>query len=142
MTIRVHTAVTGEPLATDAAWAFVADPGAGAVVVFTGTVRDHADGRSVSGLTYEAWTTLAERRLREVADALAARWPELCAVWLTHRVGSLAIGEPSVVVAVSAPHRAEAFTAARHGIDTLKETVPIWKHEHWADGASHWPGTD
>ena len=73
---------------------------------------------------------------REVAD----RWP-VCAVWMEHRVGSLAVGDDAVIVAVSAPHRDEAFEAGRYGIDTLKAEVPIWKREHWAAGGTHWPGT-
>ncbi|MBW3604147.1 MAG: molybdenum cofactor biosynthesis protein MoaE [Actinobacteria bacterium] len=142
MNARVHTAITHEPLSSDAAHAFVGDPGAGAVVVFTGTVRNHADGRDVSGLTYEAYEEQARTRLAAVADEVVAAWPSVLAVWMTHRLGGLAIGEPSVVVAVSAAHRGEAFAAARQGIDTLKSTVPIWKQEHWADGGAHWPGTD
>jgi molybdopterin synthase catalytic subunit len=142
MTARVHTAITSEPLAIEPAHAFVADPRAGAAVVFTGMVRDHAEGRSVAGLTYEAFEEQAASELGTVAGEIVAKWPSVRAVWMIHRVGALAIGEPSVVVAVSADHRGEAFAAARHGIDTLKETVPIWKREHWSDGSAHWPGTD
>ena len=142
MAPRVHTAITHDPLSVATAHAFVSDPGAGAVVVFTGTVRDHADGRSVSGLSYEAYEQPAADRLAELADDVAGTWPSVRAVWMTHRLGALAIGEPSVVVGVSAAHRDEAFAAARYGIDTLKASVPIWKQEHWADGGAHWPGTD
>lgn len=142
MTVRLHTRLTAEPLSVDAAYRFAADPAAGATVVFVGSVRDHAEGRPVSGLDYEAYAEQAEPQLEAVASALVADRPEVLAVWLEHRTGTLAIGEPSVVVAVSAGHRAEAFAAARQGIDTLKETVAIWKQEHWADGGSHWPGTD
>lgn len=142
MTVRVHTAVTDAPLLIEPAWSFACDPGSGAVVVFTGTVRDHADGRAVAGLTYEAWTAQAAARLASLADEVAATWPQVRAVWMEHRVGALAVGEPSVVVAVSSDHRGDAFAAARYGIDTLKHTVPIWKQEHWADGGDHWPGTD
>lgn len=142
MTARIHTAITHEPLSTEAAHAFVGDPAAGAAVVFTGTVRDHADDRAVAGLTYEAYEEQARIRLAAVADDVVGSWPAVRAVWMTHRLGPLAIGEPSVVVGVSSAHREEAFAAARHGIDTLKSTVPIWKQEHWADGGVHWPGTD
>ncbi len=142
MTARVHTAITLEPLSVDSAHAFVNDPGAGAVVVFTGTVRDHADGRSVSGLSYEAYEAPAADRLSEVACDVVGKWPSVRAVWMAHRLGALAVGEPSVVVGVSAAHRDEAFAAARYAIDTLKATVPIWKQEHWADGGAHWPGAD
>lgn len=142
MSPRVHTAITHDPLSTEAAHAFVGDPAAGAVVVFTGTVRDHAEGRAVAGLTYEAYEEQARTRLTAVADNLGASWPAVRAIWMTHRLGALAIGEPSVVVGVSAAHREEAFGAARDGIDTLKSTVPIWKQEHWTAGGTHWPGTD
>jgi molybdopterin synthase catalytic subunit len=138
---RVHSQITEHPLSTSAATEFVADPAAGAVVVFSGTVRDHSDGRGVAGLSYEAWADRAADGLAGLAREVGERWPEVRAVWLEHRVGDLAIGEPSVVVAVSAGHRPEAFEAARWAIDTLKETVPIWKKEHWSDGGAHWPGT-
>lgn len=115
-------------------WAVV--PGCGGVVVFSGTVRDHAEGRDgVDHLTYEAYAKPAEARLRELAGDLRRRWPELGRVALLHRVGTLAVTEVAVIVAVSAPHRVEAFEACRHGIDTLKATVPIWKHESWRDGS-------
>jgi molybdopterin synthase catalytic subunit len=139
---RLHWRLTDEPLSTADAHAFVADPGAGGTVVFTGTVRNHAEGRPVSGMVYEAFTERAEAQLAAIAREVADGWPEARAVWVEHRVGDLGIGEASVVVAVSAPHRDQAFAAARHGIDTLKVTAAIWKQEHWADGSSHWPGTD
>jgi len=141
MSARVHTSIGPDPLEIGPAYAFVEDPAAGAVVLFTGTVRNHAEGRDVAGLTYEVLAEAAGR-LAALADEVTATWASVKAVWMTHRSGSLGIGEPSVVVGVSAEHRAEAFAAARYGIDTLKETVPIWKQEHWADGSSHWPGTD
>jgi molybdopterin synthase catalytic subunit len=142
MSARVHTAITTEPLALEPVYAFLFDPAAGAVVVFTGTVRDHAEGKPVAGLTYEVFVKEAGARLAALADEVASKWSSVHAVWMTHRSGPLTVGEPSVVVGVSADHRPEAFAAARYGIDTLKETVPIWKQEHWADGSSHWPGTD
>ena len=142
MTVRVHTAITDEPLALEPAYAFLSDPAAGAVVVFAGTVRNHAEGRSVAGLTYEAFADEARDRLENLAAQICERWPSVRAIWMSHRTGALAVGEPSVIVGVSSDHRPAAFDAARHGIDTLKATVPIWKEEHWSDGASHWPGTD
>ena len=142
MQTRLHTRLTGEPLSLDAAQAFVAAPGAGASVVFAGTVRDHSDGRPVAGLTYEAYEEVASARLTALASDILDRWPDLCAVYMEHRTGDLSVGEPAVVVAVSAGHREAAFEAARYGIDTLKASVPIWKQEHWADGGAHWPGTD
>jgi molybdopterin synthase catalytic subunit len=139
---RVHTRLTDIPLSIADAHAFAEDPAAGAVCVFTGTVRNETDGRSVAGLSYEAFAEQAEPLMASLATELATRWPQVRAVWMEHRVGDLAIGEPAVVVAVSAGHRHQAFEAARYGIDTLKATVPIWKKEHWAEGGSHWPGTD
>lgn len=126
------------PLPADEADRWVPTPGSGAVVSFQGVVRDHSDGRpGVTGITYEAYAEQAEVRLRAVVSALRDRWPAVERVVLLHRVGDLAVGEASVIVVVSAPHRPEAFEAARFGIDTVKATVPIWKREHWA-GGSDW----
>lgn len=141
MSARLHTRLSEHPLSVSDAHDFAADPLAGAVVAFTGIVRGVTDGRAVAGLAYEAFAERAERQLAELAEEVAARWPQVCAVWLEHRVGELQVGEPSVVVAVSAAHRPAAFDAARHGIDALKATVAIWKQEHWADGEAHWPGS-
>lgn len=138
---RTHVRLSADPLSADAALRFVADPGAGGTVLFTGTARDHADGRAVEALEYEAFTERAEPGMAALAARAAERWPELRAVWIEHRTGRLAIGEEAVVVAASAPHREEAFAAARWLIDTLKAEVPIWKKEHWAGGGAHWPGT-
>lgn len=141
MGARLHTRLTDEPLRLDAAHAFAEDPAAGAVVVFAGTVRDHADDREVTALEYEAFTERAEAQLATIAAGIAERWPTVRAVWIEHRVGTLAVGEPAVVVGVSAGHRPEAFDAARVAIDTLKETAAIWKKEHWADGEARWVGS-
>jgi len=112
-------------------------PGCGAVVTFTGTVRDHASGRpGVELLSYEAYEHQAVVRLAAVADELRRRWPEVGRVALVHRVGDLSVGDAAVVVAVSAPHRSEAFAAASWGIDAVKATVPIWKRETWSGGRS------
>ena len=110
-------------------------PSCGAVVLFSGTARDHADGRAdVSLLEYEAYEEHVEPRLEAIVNEMRNLWPEISRVVLAHRTGPLMIGESSVVVAVSSPHRPEAFEAARFGIDTLKATVPIWKRELWKDG--------
>ncbi|HET7490142.1 MAG TPA: molybdenum cofactor biosynthesis protein MoaE [Acidimicrobiales bacterium] len=123
------------PLAGAPAWAVL--PGCGAVVTFAGTVRDHAEGRAgVTGLTYEAYEEQAVARLQAVAAEARRRWPVLGRVALLHRVGPLAVTDVAVVVAVSAPHRDEAFDAARWCIDTVKATVPIWKQETWAGGSA------
>ena len=131
-------ALTGEPLPVDAATTWATTPGSGAVVVFLGVVRDHADGRTgVTSLTYEAYEEEALAKLASVTVAARERWPVIDRVALLHRTGDLALSEASVAVVVSSPHRAEAFEAARFCIDTLKETVPIWKREHW-EGGSDW----
>lgn len=129
--------VTADPITAQEAVDFVGDPGAGGTCVFLGTVRDRSDQGEVTGLTYEAWQELALARLGELADEISARWP-VRRVALLHRTGELGIGEVSVVVACSAPHRAEAFEACRHGIERLKEDVPIWKKESLASGDAHW----
>jgi molybdopterin synthase catalytic subunit len=121
---------------TATAWATT--PASGAVVVFLGVVRDHAEGRAgVTGLTYEAYQEAAVAKLAEVAADARRRWPVIDRVALLHRVGDLALSDTAVAVVVSSPHRDDAFEAARHCIDTLKETVPIWKREHW-EGGSDW----
>jgi molybdopterin synthase catalytic subunit len=131
-------ALTHEPLATTEATEWATTPGSGAVVVFLGVVRDHADGRDgVTGLSYEAYEEAAEARLVAVAAAARAEWPDVERIALVHRLGDVALSEASVLVVVSAPHRGVAFEAARFCIDTLKETVPIWKREHWS-GRSEW----
>lgn len=127
--------LTDEVLPVGAATDWVVRPDCGGVVAFTGTVRDHADGRTgVTGLEYEAYAGPAEARLSDLADEARRRWPGVGRIALLHRTGPLEVTEAAVVVAVSAPHRDEAFDAARWCIDTLKETVPIWKKERWADG--------
>lgn len=117
-------------------WAVRAD--CGAVVVFSGTVRDHADGRTgVSLLEYEAYEAQVVPRLEAIVADIRKRWPTVGRVALLHRIGPLKLADSSVLVVVSSPHRPEAFEAARHGIDALKATVPIWKREHW-DGGVDW----
>jgi molybdopterin synthase catalytic subunit len=125
------------PLSVDEALAFVADPRAGGTCVFVGTVRDHSPSGAVTGLTYEAWDDEATRRLGDIAAEIAGTW-DVTKVAILHRTGELAIGEASVVVVVSAPHRAAAFEACRHGIERLKQDVPIWKKEALASGEARW----
>ncbi len=116
----------------------VRHPQAGAVVVFLGTVRDNSRGRRVQFLEYEAYRELALKEMRRVAEEACRRWP-LLGVAIVHRLGRLDVGEISVAVAVSSGHRTEAFEAGRFAIDTLKQTVPIWKKEVWETGAE-WVG--
>ncbi len=125
------------PLPVEAASAWAVRPDCGATVVFSGTARDHSEGRpGVERLEYEAYESQVVPRLGAVAEAMRQRWPLLGRIALLHRVGEVGIGESAVVVAVSAPHRDDAFEAARFGIDTVKETVPIWKREAWQGGES------
>lgn len=131
-------AVTDEVLPAGEAMAWATLPGCGGVVTFCGTVRDHSDGRlGVTSLEYEAYPEHVVPRLAEVASAARAHWPMLGRLALLHRVGRLEVGEVSVVVVASTPHRGDAFEAAHFCIDTLKHTVPIWKRETWA-GGSDW----
>ncbi|CAB4594252.1 unannotated protein [freshwater metagenome] len=131
-------ALTDQSLEVGLAADWVALPGCGAVVVFSGLVRDHADGsHGVTHIDYEAWAEQVEPRLGVVADQARQRWPELGRIVLWHREGRVLLSESSVVVAVSAPHRGAAFDACEFAIDTLKESVPIWKKEFF-DGGSQW----
>ncbi|HEY7146708.1 MAG TPA: molybdenum cofactor biosynthesis protein MoaE [Streptosporangiaceae bacterium] len=125
-----------EPLSADELRAAVADQAAGATVVFTGVVRDHDHGRGVTALAYSAHPTAAAE-MRRVAEKVAASY-DLVAVAAVHRTGELAVGDLAVVVAVSSAHRDAAFEACRMLIDEVKATVPIWKHQRFADGASEW----
>jgi molybdopterin synthase catalytic subunit len=112
-------------------------PDCGAVVTFLGTVRDLTDGRVTVALDYEAYPAMAEKKMAEIEQETRARW-RVGEMVMVHRLGRLEVGQVSVAVAVSCPHRAEAFEACRHAIDRLKELVPIWKRENWADGATEW----
>ena len=111
----------------------VEHPSAGGLVTFSGVVRDHHDGKRVTAIAYEAYGSMAEAKMRELAEDVHRRWPE-CRIAIAHRTGKLEIGEASVAIAVSAPHRAEAFDACEYAIDTLKQIVPIWKKEAYEDG--------
>jgi molybdopterin synthase catalytic subunit len=129
--VAIHVAISAQPLSTESVTARVSDPRAGAVVTFHGVTRE------VPALEYEAYTEMARAKITEIAAAAAERHG-LCAVAIEHRIGTVALSEPSVVIAVSAPHRGEAFAGAREIIDALKETVPIWKREEgeWIHGHS------
>jgi len=129
--------ISAEPLSVDEALGFVGDPGAGGTCVFVGTVRDRSDAGDVTGLHYEAWDDLADQRLAEIAAEMMDGWP-LRKVAILHRTGDLTVGEASVVIACSAPHRAEAFEACRRGIERLKGDVPIWKKERLTSGEAQW----
>lgn len=135
-TVGVLFELTSRPLDARRMETAVAHKGAGAICTFTGVVRDHSRGRSITHLEYEAYAEMATAQMRSIAGEIAEKWPE-ARVAMAHRTGRLEIGEPSVVVSVSSPHRAEAIAACKWGIDRLKESVPIWKKEHAADG-TYW----
>jgi molybdopterin synthase catalytic subunit len=124
-----------EPIDVARVYGWCVSDDCGAVVLFSGTVRDHAEGRTgVTHLDYEAYDDQVLARLAQIDVEIRSRWTEIGRVALLHRVGRLLLGESSVVVAVSSAHRAEAFEAARFGIDTIKTAVPIWKRESWETG--------
>lgn len=125
--------VVDQELDMDALLEATRSPEAGAVVVFGGTVRLHHEGREVTQIEYTAYKPLAEKALAEVEENTRSRF-DIIDCRVLHRVGDLAIGELSVLVVVRAAHRADAFEAARHAIDTIKQTVPVWKRETYADG--------
>ncbi len=137
-TVRL-AAIRESGLSLDEVRAAVAGPGAGAIALFAGTVRDNDHDHGVTGLSYSAHPT-AEAELREVAEAIAEKFAVL-GVAVVHRIGDLAVGDLAVVAAVSSAHRAEAFDACRELIDELKATVPIWKHQQFTDGTDEWVGT-
>lgn len=110
---------------------------AGAVVTFVGVVRGNSEGRQVLHLEYEAYPGMAEAVMQQIAEEVRARWPDVQGVAITHRVGRLEVGETAVVIALSAAHRPSVFDALHYTIDRVKEIVPIWKKEVWADG-SEW----
>ena len=131
--------LTPDPLSTADAVAFVTDPAAGGIDVFLGTTRAEktADGRSLLALDYDAYAEMAVARLQQLVADARQRWP-VTKVAVLHRLGRVAVGEPSVIIAVSTPHRADAFEACRFLIDRLKVDVPIWKQERWDDGSGRW----
>ena len=131
-------ALTDGPINVSELYTWAVQPNCGAVVLFSGTVRDHADGRpGVSLLEYEAYENHVVERLRSIGTEARRTWPDLGRFAMVHRVGPMRVTESSVVVVASSPHRPLAFEAARFGIDALKATVPIWKREHW-DGGVDW----
>jgi len=132
-------AVRESALSLDEVRAAVADPAAGGIALFAGAVRNHDHQQQVSALSYSAHPT-AEAELRRVAEQIAVKYA-VTAVAAVHRVGDLDVGDLAVVVAVSCPHRAEAFDACRALIDELKASVPIWKHQRFADGSDEWVGS-
>jgi molybdopterin synthase catalytic subunit len=129
--------LTREPIDYHKLTESVRRPGCGAVVTFLGTVRDLTGDQVTVALDYEAYPGMAEKKMAEIEADTRARWP-VGDIAMIHRLGHLEVGDISVAVAVSCPHRAQAFEACRHAIDRLKELVPIWKKENWSDGKTEW----
>jgi molybdopterin synthase catalytic subunit len=129
--------LTHSPIDPSTILAQVASNEAGAVVLFLGTTREFTKGRQTASLDYECYPQMAEAKLAELEAQAREKWP-LIHVSIVHRLGRLGLGEASIAIAVSSPHRQAAFEAGKWLIDTIKEDVPIWKQENWADGTSEW----
>lgn len=132
-------AISDAPIAIDRLLAEVGDPDAGAIATFLGTTRRTNRGRNVLKLEYEAYRDMAEAELRRIGEEAAKRW-QICRIAIVHRVGEVPLGEASVAIAVSAPHRAEAIHACHFAIDRLKHVAPIWKKEYF-EGGEVWIGS-
>ena len=137
---RRPSRLTKEKIDPSTLLASVGDPGAGAVALFLGTVRDHSEAGKVEEIEYEAYSPMAEKSLARTEEEVRRRWPRTTGVKIVHRVGRLSVGEVSVAIAVSSPHRAEAFEACRYAIEEIKRDAPIWKREKLADGREVWVG--
>ncbi len=133
----MHNALTRDPIDVAALLPLVGDPEDGAVLLFVGVVRNHNDGQSVNGMRYDAYVEMAERVLGDICREAAVRLgTDRLAV--VHRIGELGVGDASVAVAVSSPHRAEAYDASRYIIEEIKTRLPVWKQEHYEEGGGRW----
>lgn len=133
-----HFQITIAPLSLEEVYQRADDAANGAIVVMSGMVRNNTEGRSVVALEYQAYEPMAIRVFQQIAAEIRQTWTDVTHVVIHHRVGKLAVGEISVLVAVGCPHRSEAFAACKYAIDTLKHNAPIWKKEHWQDGSTSW----
>lgn len=133
----MHALVTRDTIDPQTVLAMVGSSADGAAILFLGTVREQNEGRGVSGMRYDAFVEMAEPVLNDIAAEAAVRAGN-DRIAVVHRIGELAIGDVSVAIAVSSPHRAEAFDAARFIIEQIKVRLPVWKHEHYIDGDSRW----
>lgn len=139
---HVHLDVREPPLPLEEALDAIADPTAGAQVVFLGTVRDHSPGHEgVHRLDYSAYEPMARKVMAQIADETLTKWPSLCGVALVHAVGELPLGAHTVLVATTAPHRQEAYQANEHALEELKQRMPVWKREVSEQG-SRWVGVE
>ncbi len=134
---RVCVRLQHSPLSNETALELVDSSGCGAQLLFCGTVRDHHREQRVDRLEYHAYDAMAVKELEVIASRVLDRWP-VEKIVIFHRLGMLEVGETSLVIAISLPHREEGFEALRHTIDSIKETVPIWKREHYSDGVCEW----
>ncbi|MHB9123526.1 MAG: molybdenum cofactor biosynthesis protein MoaE [Thermoanaerobaculia bacterium] len=132
------TWLTDDPISTDALIADVLRDSDGAVVLFSGVVRNHHEGKRVESIFYDAYRPMAEKEIEKIVNGIRAEFPDV-KIALLHRLGQLGVGDASIVIACASPHRAEAFAACRAAIDRIKETVPIWKRERGPDG-EEWVG--
>jgi len=135
----MRCALVDRPIDVGALVAEVAKTGNGATLVFIGTVRDVNNGRAITGMDYTAYNSMAERELTEILGEAAGKF-ETTDMVVEHRVGTLGLGDASVVIAVAHPHRGPAYDASRYVIEQLKQRVPIWKLEHYVDGTREWVG--
>ncbi len=131
-------AIAFSPLDLARAYQLADDGANGAVVVFSGMVRNQTDGQPVVALEYQAYEPMAIQVFRQIAAQIRQQWPDITHTIIHHRTGKLVVGEISVLVAIGSPHRGEAFAACQYAIDTLKHNAPIWKKEHWQDGSTSW----
>lgn len=136
-TTGIFVKVTTEPIDLTSLFPLVSSPQAGAIVTFLGTVREFSHGKRVKTLRYEAYEPMATRELMCIAEEMVKQW-RLCKIAIVHRTGVLSVGEISVAILVSSPHRSDAFEATRYAIERIKEVVPIWKQEHFVDGKIRW----
>lgn len=133
----IHIEVTDRSIEVGPHYAAMLSSGTGAVVLFSGNVRDHNEGKAVSRLYYEAYDGMVQRVLQQIAEEAVGRW-RLARMAIVQRIGWIPVGEPAVIVLASHAHRNEAFQAARYGIDELKRRAPIWKKEIYTDGSENW----
>ncbi len=136
--MRDRFKITFAPIDLTAVYQLADASANGAIVVMSGMVRDNTEGRAVTCLEYQAYEPMAIAVFEQIEREVRRQWPDVERLVIHHRTGRLQVGEISVLVAVGCPHRGEAFEACRYAIDTLKHNAPIWKKEHWADGASSW----
>ncbi|QDU81722.1 Molybdopterin synthase catalytic subunit [Polystyrenella longa] len=133
----MHIELTNDVIQTEDVYAYVSSKDAGAVVLFLGTVREMTSGRQTVALDYDAYPEMAQAQMQDLAQEAIDKWP-IVNVAIVHRLGHLELGEISVAVAVSTPHRRDAFEAGQYLIDELKVRVPVWKKENWSDGTTEW----